>query len=99
MEFNQYNLYSYSAGDMQSACDDKILVDLQRLKNIKEYREVDEFVTKVFGEVRDQKFIDYPNDIKVIIMKQENKIAVGALQGVRQIFGLSWKLVANKDED
>ncbi len=36
MQFNQYSMYSYAAADFKSACNDKILVDLQRLDKIDE---------------------------------------------------------------
>ena len=65
MQFNQYSMYSYAAADFKSACDDKILVDLQRLDKLNEYDEVIDFVNKVFGEVESYKTFDYPNNILV----------------------------------
>ena len=99
MQFNQYNLYSFSASQMQDSCDDKVLVDLQRLKVMKEYDEVKEYVDRVFGTFEgEQKSIDYPNDVKVILVQQENSICVAALKKNEQIFGLRWTLkVPEKD--
>ena len=74
MQFNQYSMYSYAAADFKSACDDKILVDLQRLDKLNEYDEVIDFVNKVFGEVERYKTFDYPNNILVAVSKEENKI-------------------------
>ena len=96
MQFNQYSMYSYAAADFKSACDDKILVDLQRLDKLNEYDEVIDFVNKVFGEVESYKTFDYPNNILVAVSKEENKIIVGAKQDGKQIFGQSWQLVKSE---
>ena len=95
MKINQYNLYSFSAGQMQGSCDDKVLVDLQRLKSMKEYDEVKEYVDRTFGAFDgEQKIMDYPNDVKVILIQRENYIGVGGIKGEEQIFGLQWTLNA-----
>ncbi|MBR1373681.1 hypothetical protein IJ750_06200 [bacterium] len=97
-EFNMYNLYSYNAGDFKNACNDKILVDLHRLESITEYYDVLDFVDKTFGIIEDQKIMDYPNNVKVIVQKKENQIMVGALKGEEQIFGQAWIFTPNKED-
>ena len=54
-EFNQYNLYSYAAGQMQSATDGKIFVDLQRFKSIHKMDELNDYIDKTFGDFDDEK--------------------------------------------
>ena len=49
-EFNQYNLYSFAAGQATHTCDDKILVDLQRFKSIHDIDELNEYIDKTFGQ-------------------------------------------------
>ena len=90
MQFNQYSMYSYAAADFKTACDDKILVDLQRLDKLNEFDEVIDFVNKVFGEVDSYKIFNYPNDIVVAISRKENEIVVGAKQNGKQIYGQGW---------
>ena len=97
-EFNMYNLYSYAAGEFKSACDDKILVDLHKLKGMKEYYDVLDYLDKTFGEFEGQKTMDYPNEVKVIMQKQENFVLVAALKGEEQIFGQSWKFTPKKKD-
>lgn len=89
-EFNTYNLYSYAAGQMQSAADGKVFVDLQRLKSIHDIDEVKDYVDKTFGEVKDNRMFKYPNDVIVFVSKAENKIDVLAVQKDKQIFGNRW---------
>ncbi|MBR1776849.1 hypothetical protein IJ750_07250 [bacterium] len=96
-EFNMYNLYSYNAGNFKNACDDKILVDLHRLESIKEYYDVLDYVDRTFGVIEDQKVLDYPNDVKVIVQKEKNKIMVGAIKGEEQIFGQAWVFTPKED--
>ena len=93
MQFNQFSMYSFQAGNLQGACDDKILVDIQRLNVMKEYDEVKTYVDKVFGEFdEEQKQFEYPNEVIVVVQKGENSIGVGALKGEKQIFGKRWRL-------
>ena len=89
-EFNPYNLYSYAAGQMSTACDGKIFVDLQRLKSIHDLDEVKEYVDKTFGSFEDKKVFKYPNDVIVFISKAENSIGVVAMQNDKQIYGNRW---------
>ena len=89
-EFNPYNLYSYAAGQMQSATDGKIFVDLQRLKLIHDLDEVKEYVDKTFGSFEDKKVFKYPNDVIVFISKAENSVGVIAMQKDKQIYGNRW---------
>ena len=98
-EFNMYSMYSYAAGDLKTACDDKILVDLHKLESITEYYDVLDFVDKTFGEIEDQKIMDYPNEVKVIVQKKENEILVGALKGQEQIFGQSWIFTPKENDN
>ena len=89
---NNYLAYTYCAQNFAHACDDKILVDINRLNSIDEYDEVKEYVSKVWGEVDGEKSFDYPNNIKVIIRNKENCIEVGALRDNKQFFGTGWRL-------
>ena len=98
MQFNQYSLYSFNAGQVQGSCDDKVLVDLQRLKTMKEYDEVKEYVDRTFGTYEGkQKILDYPNDVKVVLLQKENYIGVAGIKDEKQIFGLQWTLKMPED--
>ena len=88
---NQYSLYSYAVNDFKSACDDKILVDLQMMKSLEYFDEVEQFVDKTFGKFNAQKVIDYPNDVKLTLLKYPDIIIVAATQGEKQIFGTCWE--------
>ena len=97
MQFNQYNMYSYMVENFSHMCDEKILVDLQRFQNLVEYDEVKELVDKVFGTFENSKIFEYPNNIKVIIQKEENVIKIGALQNNKEIFGKGWRYLEDED--
>ncbi len=93
MQFNQYSMYSYAAGNIQHSCDDRVLVDLQRLNIMNEYDEVREYVDRIFGTFEgEKKILDYPNNVKVILLQRENYIGVAGIQNEKQIFGLQWTL-------
>ena len=51
MQFNQYSLYTYQTEEFKDATNEKILVDLQRLKSIKDYDDVVDYVQKVIGSI------------------------------------------------
>lgn len=89
-EFNQYNLYAYAAGQMSTACDDKILVDLQRFKSIHDIDEVKEYIEKTFGSFDASKVFEYKNDVIVFISKSKNNVYVIAKQKGKQIYGNQW---------
>ena len=95
MQFNMYSSYSYAAGEFKTACDDKILVDLQQLRNLTEFKDVSEFVNRVFGEGDGEQWYDYPNNIEVQVVREENHICVGALKDEKQFFGKQWRLVTD----
>ena len=97
--FNQYLAYTAQAREMSTACDDKILVDLSKLENMKYYDDIDEYVTQIFGEVEHSKQFEYPNDIIVLVEREPNSIIVGAVQGTKQIFGLKWKMPAEEQNN
>lgn len=97
--FNPYMMYSYSAKEMQTACDDKILVDLSLLEKLDKYSEVDEFVNRVFGQVDKFKIFDYPNEIKVQVIRKENYVEVNAIQKNKEIFGHGWRLLVDEVEE
>ena len=92
-EFNQYSMYSYTAGDFKSATDGKILVDLKKLSSFKKYDEILNFISTTFGEFDTKKEIEYPNDIKVMLQKHGDLIIVAATQKDKQIFGTAWEPV------
>ena len=96
-EFNQYNLYSYTAGQMQSATDGKIFVDLQRFKSIHKMDELNEYIDKIFGHFEDEKIFKYPNDVLVYIKKNDTEVKVIAQQKDKQIYGNRW-YIEKKDE-
>jgi len=89
--FNQYSSYYYAAQDFAKSCDDKILVDLNRLNSMDDIFEIDKYLTNVFGEVSGQKVFKYPNNIQVIVAKENNTILVGAVQQGKEIFKIGWK--------
>lgn len=89
-QFNQYNLYCYAAGNIKTACDDKILVDLHKLEQLKKYSEIANFVETNFGTVNERRTFEYPNDIKVLVIKEEKAILVYASQGEKRLFGKCW---------
>ena len=97
MQFNQYSLYTYQTEDFKNATNEKILVDLQRLKSIKDYDDVVDYVQKVIGSIdNEENYFDYPDDIKVIVLNEPDKIRVFATKNEKQVFGRFWQLV---DED
>jgi hypothetical protein len=58
-----------------------------------EYDEVREYVDRIFGTFEgEKKILDYPNNVKVILLQRENYIGVAGIQNEKQIFGLQWKL-------
>ncbi len=91
--FNKYSSYCYIAADLQNSCDDKILVDLQRLYTMTDYNEIDKYLTRVFGEVKGQKVFKYNNGIQVIVAKENNTIMVGAVQNKKEIFAKGWEYI------
>ena len=99
MTIDKYSLYTHAAGELKTSCDDKIIVDLERLKSITEYDEAINFVTKVFGEVEGHKQFYYPNEVIVAIETEENILRVGAVKKEEQIFGLQWTLEFPDDEE
>ena len=94
MTFNQFSLYAYAANEFVHACDDKILVELQQLKNLTEYDDVLDFVNKRIGSIKENtnKTYEYPNEIKVIVITEPNSIKVAAIQNNKQIFGRQWRI-------
>ena len=90
-EFNQYSMYSYTAGDFKSATDGKILVDLKKLSSLNKYSEILNFINDTFGEIGTGKELEYPNDIKVMLQKYGELIIVAATQKDKQIFGSCWE--------
>ena len=90
-QFNQYSLYSYAVQDFKTSCDDKILVDLHKLKSINGYENAFAFVTQTFGNFDAEKHIEYRNGVKLDIYHPENLLIVYAQQNDKQIFGLSWE--------
>ena len=97
MNFNVYSVYAYSAQNVQGSSDSKVLVDLQRLNSFKEYDDALQSVLREFGDVQvgEEKQFDFDNEVKVLIKREENLIAVGAIQNEKQIFGKYWALVQN----
>ena len=58
-----------------------------------EYDEVREYVDRIFGTFEGKKkILDYPNNVKVILLQRENYIGVAGIQNEKQIFGLQWTL-------
>lgn len=92
-EFNQYSMYSYTAGDFKSSTDGKVLVDLKRLESLKGYNDILNFITNTFGEIGTKKELEYPNDIKVYLQKHGELIIVAATQKGKRIFGTCWEPV------
>lgn len=92
-EFNRYSMYSYMAGDFKSATDGKILVDLKKLSSLNDYNEILDFINTTFGEFDTDKELSFPNDIKVLLHKEEKMILVYASQKGERIFGTSWEPV------
>lgn len=89
--FNKYSLYSYTANDFVSACDDKILVDLKKLSSLKKFDEILQFITTNFGEIKESKEIEYPNNIKLLLQVEEDLIVAFATQNQKRIFGTCWE--------
>ena len=92
-EFNYYNLYSYAGQDFKNATDGKVLVDLKKLGNLKDYDEILNFINSNFGEIALNKEFDFPNDIKVLVHQIDESIILCAMQGEKQIFGSCWTKV------
>ncbi len=97
-EFNPYSMYAYSAGQMSTAADGKIFVDLQRFKSIHDIDEVNEYIEKTFGQFENQKAFHYPNDVLVFISKSEENVEVIAMQKDKQIYGNRWFVIKDEDE-
>ena len=97
MQIDKYSMYSYMVDNFSHACDDKILVDLQKLRNLNDYNEVTEMVDEIFGDFEENKIFEYPNNIKVLIQKEENIIKIGALQNDKEIFGQGWRFVKESE--
>ena len=97
MELNKYNLYSYNANEKVSITDDKILVDIQKMKSITEFEDIEKYVKDLFGEIGNRKVFKFENNVILIIEREENLIKIGALQNDKQIFGQSWALEEIKE--
>lgn len=73
--------------------ENKILQDLRYLNTMNDFAKVSSFVTETFGIIEHNKTIEYPNEVKVMIYKEEDSIIVAATQKEKQIFGANWQLV------
>ena len=89
-ELNYYNLYSYAVKDFQSATDDKILVDLKKLDSLEYYDEILQFITNTFGEVNGDKELEFPNEVKLLLHKEEDMVFAYASQKEKRIYGKCW---------
>ena len=94
MSFNIYSSYAYSAENLQGSCDAKVLSDLQRLGSINEYEEALQCVLRDFANIQigEEKQMDFPDEVKVLVKREKNLIMVGAIQNEKQIFGKYWGL-------
>lgn len=95
-ELNRYMMYTYSADNLKNACDDKVLIEIEQLKKLKEYDEVVNFVNLHFGIDTEPQEYEYPNNVKVAVVREENSILVAAKQNETQIFGLKWVLESDE---
>lgn len=91
-------MYSQAANEFSSACNDKILVDLQRLKSIKMYDDILDYIQHTFGDIDNEKHLDYPNDIKVDLYKNDEMVLVYASQKGEKIFGTCWEPIRTEEQ-
>ena len=98
MSFNIYSMYSYTVQDLQTTSDTRVVSDLQRLGSIEEYDIALQSVLRDFGEIQlgEEKQLDFPDEIKVLVKREENMIIVGAIQNEKQIFGKYWARKTNE---
>ena len=89
MEFNQYNLYSMNAGIQTIDEVDGYVHDLQKLN---EYEDVVKYINEKFGDVGEQKLLEYPEMKKQIEIKiKDNAIEFFAAKEYQQFFGRGWR--------
>lgn len=88
--FNPYSMYSYAAGNLANAYDDKILNDLEHLNTFEMYNDIVDYIHKTFGEFDDRKHLEYPNEIEIDLIKNNEMILIYATQRGEKIFGTCW---------
>ena len=91
--FNQYSLYSnlVSTANAPGTQDNKIFVDLQRIKNLRDINDVEMAVDQEFGTFKDTKVFDYPeNNLKVAIHRKNRFVMIVAKQKSECILASCW---------
>ena len=96
-QINLYDLYSYAAQDFKGVTDGKILVDLKKLDALEDYNEIVQFITSNFGDFEKDKEVNFPNEVKLLLHKEEDMMLAFATQKGKRIFGKCWSLV--KDDE
>ena len=96
-QINLYDLYSYAAQDFKGVTDGKILVDLKKLDALEDYNEIVQFITSNFGDFEKDKEVNFPNEVKLLLHKEEDMMLAFATQKRKRIFGKCWSLV--KDDE
>ena len=94
MEFNQYNIYSMNAG-IQTI--DEVDIYVHDLQKLDEYEDVLNYINKKFGNITDQKLIEYPDSKKQIEIKvKDGAIEFFAAKEWKQYFGRGWRVNETK---
>jgi len=97
MQFNQYDLYSYSANIAKYSALDEVDNCKQELLRITEYDAVKDFLSQKFGNFCGQKWINYPELGKqVYLYLDEEKVEFCALKDKKQYWGKGWMLVVKE---
>ena len=89
MQFNNYALYSMNSGVSIVDKVDGFIHDLQLLN---QYEDVVNYLNDKFGDIDNEKVIDYPDLKKQIeIVFKENAVEFFAAKDWKQYFGKGWR--------
>ena len=90
-EFNMYNLYNFQNNCSELFKQDEVDLILDKFKTLQDLDEVRATVEETFHISQGIEWFEYPNDKKVSVVIDENKIEICALKNDKQIYGKGWK--------
>ena len=96
--YNDYEQYVMLTKDAKVFAENKVLVDLDRLDEMSDYHQVEEFISQNYGQLDERGLrLEFPQNIRLGIQKNSDAIEIVAVQGEYLIFSKGWRLVKKED--
>ena len=92
-ELNKFNLYNFNNNYSELYKQDEVDIILEKFKPMQEIDEVRSLVEETFKISNGVEWFEYPNNKRISVVIDKEKIEICAIKNNKQFYGKGWKKI------